>query len=228
MSDSDPADPVDPHRGERVVAIGEPLATARAAMILLHGRYASAENILTLVDRIKVPGVAYLAPQAHESTWYPLTFLSPLESNEPGLTSALGVIDTLVERLAVAGVPNERTILLGFSQGACLATESAARTPRNYGAVIGFTGGLLGPPGTPRDYPGSLAGVPVFLGAGDPDPHVPWWRVEETAEVLGRMGAKVDLRRYLGMPHTVNDEELGVARALLAGVKARAISREAL
>lgn len=218
MSPEIPADPTDPHRGERVVAIGEPLATARAVMILLHGRYASAENILMLVDRIAVPGVAYLAPQAHESTWYPLTFLSPLESNEPGLSSALGVIDALVASIGAAGIPPERTLLLGFSQGACLATESAARTPRRYGAVVGFTGGLLGPPGTPREYPGSLSGVPVFLGAGDPDPHVPWWRVEETAEVLGRMGAQVDLRRYPGMPHTVNDEELGVARALLEGV----------
>ncbi len=214
----DPADPADPHRGGRVATAGEPLASARAAVILLHGRYASAENILTLVGRMAVPGVAYLAPQAHESTWYPLTFLSPLSSNEPGLLSALGVIDTLVDRIGAAGIPPERTILLGFSQGACLATESAARTPRNYGAVVGFTGGLLGPKGTPREYPGSLAGVPVFLGAGDPDPHVPFWRVEETAQVLGRMGAQVDLRRYPGMPHTVNDEEMGVARELLEGV----------
>ena len=213
-------DPDDPHQGERLATAGEPLASARAAVILLHGRHASAENILTLVGRMQVPGVAYLAPQAHESTWYPLTFLSPLESNEPGLSSALGLIDTLVERLAASGIPHERTMLLGFSQGACLATESAARTPRHYGAVVGFTGGLLGPPGTPRAYPGSLAGVPVFLGAGDPDSHVPFWRVEETAEVLGRIGANVDLRRYPGMPHTVNDEELAAARALLLGMVA--------
>ncbi|HEV7672143.1 MAG TPA: dienelactone hydrolase family protein [Thermoanaerobaculia bacterium] len=208
-------DPADPHRDGRIATTGEPLASARAAVILLHGRYASAENILTLADRLVVPGVAYLAPQAYESTWYPLTFLSPLESNEPGLSSALGVIDSLVDRIGAAGIPPERTLLLGFSQGACLATESAARKPRNYGAVIGFTGALLGPPGTPRDYPGSLAGVPVFLGAGDADPHVPWWRIEETAEVLGRMGAEVDLRCYPGLPHTVNDEELAAARALL-------------
>ncbi len=215
---NDPTDPLDPHRGQRVVAAGEPLSSARAAVILMHGRGASAENILNLVPGLLVPGVAYLAPQAYASTWYPLTFLSPLPANEPGLTSALRVIDSLVGRIEAVGIPPERTLLLGFSQGACLATESAARTPRNYGAVIGFTGALLGPPGTPRDYPGSLAGVPVFLGAGDPDPHVPWWRVEETAEVLGRMGAKIDLRRYPGMPHTVNDEQLAVARALLESV----------
>ena len=215
-----PVDPADPHRGGRIATAGEPLETARAAVLLLHGRHASAENILTLVGRMQVPGVAYLAPQAHESTWYPLTFLSPLESNEPGLSSALRRIDALVERIAAAGIPNERTMLLGFSQGACLATESAARKPRNYGAVVGFTGGLLGPPGTPRTYPGKLTGVPVFLGAGDPDPHVPFWRVEETAQVLGRMGANVDLRRYPGMPHTVNDEELAAVRALLLGMVA--------
>lgn len=216
-----PVDPTDPHWGGRIATAGVSLDGARAAVILLHGRYASAENILTLVGRMQVSGVAYLAPQAHESTWYPLTFLSPLESNEPALSSALGVIDSLVDRIGIAGIPPERTMLLGFSQGACLATEFAARTPRTYGAVVGFTGGLLGPPGTPREYPGSLSGVPVFLGAGDPDPHVPWWRVEETAEVLGRMGAQVDLRRYPGMPHTVNDEELGIARALLEGLAAR-------
>ncbi len=215
---NDPTDPLDPHRGQRVVAAGEPLSSARAAVILMHGRGASAENILNLLPGLLVPGVAYLAPQAYASTWYPLTFLSPLPANEPGLTSALRVIDTLVGRIEAAGVPSERTFLLGFSQGACLATESAARTPRNYGGVIGFTGALLGPPGTPREYPGSLAGVPVFIGAGDPDPHIPWWRIEETAEVLGQMGAEVDLRRYPGMPHSVNDEELGVARALLEAV----------
>lgn len=215
-----PVDPADPHRAGRIATAGEPLERARAAVVLLHGRHASAENILTLAGRMQVPGVAYLAPQAHESTWYPLTFLSPLESNDPGLSSALARIDTLVERVAAAGIPHERTMLLGFSQGACLATESAARVPRRYGAVVGFTGGLLGPPGTPRAYPGSLAGVPVFLGAGDPDSHVPFWRVEETAEVLGKMGANVDLRRYPGMPHTVNDEELASARTLLLGMVA--------
>ncbi len=184
---NDPTDPLDPHRGQRVVAAGEPLSSARAAVILMHGRGASAENILNLVPGLLVPGVAYLAPQAYASTWYPLTFLSPLPANEPGLTSALRVIDSLVGRIETAGIPPERTLLLGFSQGACLATESAARTPRNYGAVIGFTGALLGPPGTPRDHPGSLAGVPVFLGAGDPRPARPL-----VAGRRDRRGARAD------------------------------------
>jgi len=118
-------------------------------------------------------------------------------------------------------VPSDKIALLGFSQGACLTTEYVARHPRRYGAVIAFTGGLIGPVGTPRDYAGSLAGTSVFLGTSDPDPHVPFERVQETAAVFKRMGADVDARRYPGMPHTINEEELAAARSLLECVVAR-------
>ena len=136
------------------------------------------------------------------------------------MDSALNKVDSLVADLLARGIPSERIVLLGFSQGACLTSEFVARHPRRYGAVIALTGGLIGPPGTPRDYPGSLDGSPVFLGTSDPDPHVPFERVKETEAVLGRMGAKVELRRYPGMPHTINEDELDVCRKLLKRVVA--------
>jgi len=156
-----------------------------------------------------------VAPQAVGHTWYPNSFLAPLESNQPYLDSALQKIESVVFDLLARGVPVERIALLGFSQGACLATEFAARHPRKYGAVIGLTGGLIGPPGTPRDYAGSLAGTAVFLGAGDPDPHVPFARVQETEAVLKKMGATVDLRHYPGLPHTINADEIEAVHDLL-------------
>lgn len=205
----------DPHAGQPLRQTGEPIAEATAAVILVHGRGGGAEDILTLAGELDVPGVAYLAPQAAGHTWYPRSFLAPIAANEPELSSGLRRLAGLVDELAAAGLGARRLVLLGFSQGACLTLELAARYPRRYGAVIAFTGGLVGPRGTRRDYAGSLAGTPVFLGSSDPDPHVPWWRVEETADVLTGMGAVVDLRPYPGMPHTINSEEIDAARTLL-------------
>jgi predicted esterase len=190
--------------------------------VLIHGRGATAEDILSLHRELAPSTVAALAPQAAGHTWYPQSFLAPLDANQPFLDSALRRIDALVEDLVRRGTPSDRIALLGFSQGACVTCEFVARHARRYAAVIAFTGGLIGPPGTPRDYPGSLVGTPVFLGAGDPDPHVPFERVQETATVLKRMGAEVDLRRYPGLPHTINDEELEAARSLLQRAVARA------
>jgi predicted esterase len=171
--------------------------------------------MLGLYQEFGLERLAVVAPQAAGNTWYPHSFLVPLEANQPYLDSALRRIEMLVSQLVGGGVRSERIALLGFSQGACLTLEFAARHPRRYGAIIGFTGGLIGPPGTPRDYSGTFAGAPVFLGSGDPDPHVPFERVRETEAVLSRMGAKVDLRRYPGMPHTINEDELNAARELL-------------
>lgn len=204
-----------PHANQPVLTAGPSAEKAVGAVILLHGRGASAQSILSLYDVLDVPDIAALAPHAAGNTWYPLSFLAPLESNQPYLDSALTRIDALVKDLESRGVPGERIAVLGFSQGACLATEYAARHPRRYGAIMGLTGGLIGPPGTPRQYPGSLAGTPVFLGTSDPDPHVPFERVRETEAVLASMGAKVDLRRYPGMAHTINQEELEICRELL-------------
>lgn len=204
------------HGDQPVVAAGQPLPDASAAMILVHGRGASAESILTLADELDRPDLAFLAPQAARHTWYDYSFLAPLDQNEPGLSSALARLGELVEHIESEGVPAERIVLLGFSQGACLSLEFAARNPRRFGGVVALSGGLIGPPGTPRDYPGSLAETPVFLGCSDRDPHIPLQRVQESTRVFRRMGADVTERIYPGLGHTVNDDELDFIRELLA------------
>jgi predicted esterase len=205
----------DAHRGQPVLTLGPVPQTARLTMIMAHGRGASAEDMLGLATELRTTEVAFLAPQAGGRTWYPSSFLSPIPDNEPWLTSALGVIAGLVDGLTAQGVPHERIALIGFSQGACLSLEFAARHPQRYAAVIGLSGGLIGPPGTPRDYPGSFAGAPVFLGCSDIDPHIPLARVQESAAVFLRMGALVDERIYPRMGHTVNEDEIGAVRELL-------------
>ena len=209
-----------PHHGRQVLTAGAVLSQARAAMVLLHGRGGSAADILSLVEYLDQPGFAYVAPEASGNTWYPHSFLAPLASNEPYLSSALAVVDGVLGDLGAAELPPERTILLGFSQGACLALEYAARHARRYGGVVGLSGGLIGPDGTPRDYPGSLAGTPVFLGCSDIDPHIPKARVDLTAEVLRRLGGDVTERIYPGMGHTINEDEIAVVREIMAGLLA--------
>ena len=195
--------------------LGAPLPQASAAMILLHGRGATAANILGLAGQIGQPEIAYLAPQAAGNTWYPYSFLAPLEENEPGLSSALRVIADLLEEIGNHQLPPEKTVLAGFSQGACLALEFAARNPGRYGAVIGLSGGLIGPPGTRRDYSGSLDDTPVFLGCGDQDAHIPLERVEETSRLFHGLHAQVTQRIYPGMGHAINEDELDFVRQLL-------------
>ncbi|HJS28630.1 MAG TPA: hypothetical protein VJ768_03350, partial [Anaerolineales bacterium] len=206
-----------PHQGQPVVAAGEPLESATAALILVHGRGATPADIIRLAPEIGGLGFAYLAPQAAGGTWYPYSFLAPIESNEPGISSGLQALADLFDGISKAGIPSTRTFLLGFSQGACLTLEFAARNPRQYGGIAGLSGGLIGPDGTPRDYPGSLEGTPAFLGCSDVDPHIPKERVVETAEVLERMGAAVTARLYPNMGHMVNRDELEFLRGMLAG-----------
>lgn len=210
----------DPHHGAPVVTAGARPERARAAVLACHGRGASPEDILSVAGAFDVPEVAYVAPAAAGNTWYPNSFLAPIASNEPWLSSALGVVGDAVERLLKAGMPPERLLLLGFSQGACLALEYAARNARRYGGLVGWSGGLIGPPGTPRDYPGSLEGTPVFLGCSDADPHIPAERVRESAEVLKRIGGAVTVRLYPGLGHMVNEDEIAFARDMLAGIAA--------
>jgi predicted esterase len=210
----------DPHRGQPLAWAGRPVALAAAAMVMLHGRGATAENILSLADELGRDDFAYVAPQAAGYSWYPYSFMAPVPQNEPGLSSGLARIGEVVAKLEADGMPVERIVLLGFSQGACLSVEFAARNPRRYGAVVGLSGGLIGPPGTPRDYPGSLAGTPIFLGCSDRDPHIPRERVDETAAVLTRMGAVVTERIYPAMGHTVNEDEMSFVRRLLEEVVA--------
>lgn len=207
-----------PHQGQPVLAAGEPLDRAQAAMIMVHGRGATAESILTLADELAQPGFVYLAPQAAGDTWYPNSFMAPIPSNEPGISSGLAVLAGLIDHLTEAGITIERTMLLGFSQGACLSLEFTARHARRYGGVVGLSGGLIGPDGTPRDYAGSLAGTPIFLGCSDVDFHIPKERVEHSAEVLRRLGGDVTMRLYPGMGHTVNMEEIRFVRQMMAAL----------
>ncbi len=213
------ADSKNQHLGQPLVLAGESPGRARAAMIMVHGRGATAQDILTLTPDLHWPGFAYLAPQAAGNTWYPNSFLAPISDNEPALSAALSVITSLLDQLARLGIPAERTIILGFSQGACLSLEFVARNARRYGGVVGLSGGLIGPEDTPRNYPGSLAGTPVFLGCSDIDPHIPKERVEQTAAVLRLSGGDVTTRFYPRMDHTVNQDELHFVRGMMAALK---------
>ena len=210
-----------PHQGQPILTAGEPLGRAQAAMVMVHGRGATAENILELAVELNQPGFAYLAPQAAGDTWYPYSFLAPLARNEPGLSSGLAAIANVLAQVAQVEIPLERTMLVGFSQGACLVLEFVARNARRYGGVAGLSGGLIGPDGTPRDYPGSLAGTPVFLGCSDVDFHVPKERVQLSAQVLQRLGGQVTMRLYPGMGHTVNQDEIDFVRGMMVALVAR-------
>ena len=189
-------------------------------MVMLHGRNAGPRNILELAELLPHSGFTFLAPAAAENTWYPYSFLAETERNEPWLSSALWVVGHLVGAIEAKGIPRRRIILLGFSQGACLASEYAVRNAGRLGAVIALSGGLIGPPGTHWDYPGDFAGCPVLLGCSDVDAHVPRERVHESALLFERMAAKVTERIYPGLGHQVNEEELMLARALMAEVGA--------
>src|SRR5215211_3557794 len=204
-----------PHGGERVLMGGAPLETAAGALIAIHGRGGGAEDIIALAREIALPSITILAPQAAGNTWYPYRFLEPTERNEPYLSSALRIVAGLIARLGEQGIPSERVALLGFSQGACLVLEAVASNAQRYAGVIGFSGGLIGPPGTAFDFAGSLDSTPVFIGSSDVDPHIPKERVEESAAALQRLEAAVDVRLYPGMGHTVNRDELEAARAML-------------
>ena len=207
-----------PHEGQPLLTAGEPLDRATAAMVMVHGRGAAAEDILALTAEMNQSGFVYLAPQAAQNSWYPNSFLAPIPSNEPGLSSGLAVIASILAQLAEAGISAERTMLLGFSQGACLSLEFAARNAQRYGGLVGLSGGLIGPDGTPRKYAGSLEGTPVFLGCSDADFHIPKERVEHSAEVLQRLGGNVTKRLYPRMGHTVIRDEVRFVRGMMAAL----------
>jgi len=207
-----------PHQGQPLLLTGRPLKDAKAVMVMIHGRGATAESILSLADELTHPDYAYLAPQAAGNTWYPNRFLAPIASNEPYLSSALATISEVLDRLSEARTPPEQTILLGFSQGACLTLEFAARNARRYGGLVGLSGGLIGPDSTPRDYPGSLDDTPVFLGCSDMDFHIPKKRVLDSADVLQRLGGDITTKLYPNMGHTVNQDELDVVRQMMVSI----------
>jgi predicted esterase len=204
-----------PHIAQPVRYAGAPLASAKGAIVLLHGRGASAEDILSLGGALQQPELALVAPQAAGHTWYTNSFLAPLEANEPYLSSALAKVAAVVAEIEAAGIRRDRIVIAGFSQGACLTTEFVASNPARYAGLIAFTGGLIGPLGMDLHHEGQLAGTPALLLSGDPDPHVPWQRVEDSARELNRMGAVVEAVRYPGRPHTVSMPEIELARKLL-------------
>src|SRR6476646_1270471 len=205
-----------PHRGQSILRRGAEPARARLAVICIHGRGASAEDILTVADELELADIAYLAPQAAGNTWYPASFLSAVADNQQFLNSALGVVAGIVDDLIAQQIAAERVAILGFSQGACLSLEYAARHARRYAAVIAFSGGLIGPPGAPREYTGSMDGTPVFIGCSDVDPHSPVERVRESAVVFRGLSAQVDERIYPRMGHTINGDEISRVRKMLA------------
>jgi len=213
------ADP-GPHQGQRVAAAGTPLGQSQAVMIMIHGRNAAPENILDLCGALDRPGFTYLAPAAASRTWYPYSFLADRDRNEPHLGSALRAVAELVDQVLSRGIERSHLILLGFSQGACLVSEFAARHPGRYGGVVAFSGGLIGPPGTTWDLEGSFEGTPAFFGCSDVDTHVPKERVDESAAVFTRMGASVTKRIYPGMGHLVNADEIAFAQSLMDRVLA--------
>jgi phospholipase/carboxylesterase len=196
---------------------GKPLKEAAGAVILLHGRGGSAADILTLAVDLYLPQLAYLAPQAPGNTWYPNSFLAPIAQNEPWLSASLDTVAACVKTAEDAGITADRIVIGGFSQGACLSSEFVARNPRRYAGLLAFTGGLIGPPGADLSHEGDLQGTPALFATGDPDPHVPFQRVKESAEILAKMGATVTTKRYPNRPHTVSAEEIGLAKRLIEG-----------
>jgi predicted esterase len=207
--------PRDPHRDQPILVGGTPLAEATGALVLLHGRGASAQDMLALARDLQADRFAWLVPEAANRLWYPFSLLEKPERNRPHLNSALALVTRAMERIAAAHLSPERVVLLGFSQGASVALEFAARNAQRYGGLVALSGALLGPEGTPRDYEGSLAGTPLFLGCGDTDPHLPKRRVDETAAVFTRLGATVTQRVYPGLGHALHPDEIAAARGML-------------
>ena len=205
----------DPHRNTPVVKLGCDLSSAEIALVLLHEHGRTPEDILKLAQDMHDERISYFAPQAAGNSWYPYSFLAPLEQNEPWLSSAIAKVDSVVRMCVAEGLSRQKVVIGGFSQGACLATEFVARHPSRYGALIAFTGGLIGAPGTDLRHTGSLKGTPALLSSGDPDPLVPWARVESSARELERMGACVQLNRHPRRPHSILKEELEAARGMI-------------
>lgn len=209
MFRADPDNPFKgPHQNQQVVTAGVDPAQAKAAMILFHGRGATAESILTLTEEFNATGFHFAAPQASRFQWYPYSFLASVDKNEPGLSSGLQAVADVLSYLDQAGIPKEKIIILGFSQGACLASEFVARHPAKYGGLAALSGGLIGETVASENYTGSLENTPIFMGCSDIDPHIPVERVEESAEILEGLGGKVTKQIYPGMGHTVIGDEI--------------------
>ncbi len=205
------------HQGQTVIRYGADLQNAQRLVIMLHGRGATAEGMLPLADALNTGGIHFLLPQAALNRWYPNSAFGPIEANEPDLTSALDLVDQLVQDAQENGFSDEQIVFGGFSQGACLASEYVARKAKKYGGLFVFSGALIGPKGTPRNYPGSFDKMPVFIGGSDVDPWVSHDLIRDTASLFEEMGAEVDFQTYPGMGHTVNEDEIERVQKMLAG-----------
>lgn len=213
----DPEDPFNgPHQNQQIATAGVDAEEADIAMILTHGRGASAHSMLMFADEFDTDGVHYRALQANRHTWYPRSFMAPKDMNEPGISSGLQAIYDQITELNDLGFSTDKIVLLGFSQGACLTTEFAARHPQKYGTIVGFSGGLIGKQVDPQNYSGSMEQTPVFLGCSDRDPHIPKERVDETEQVFKQLNANVTKRIYEGMGHTVNRDEVEFIKGLIS------------
>lgn len=209
-----------PHQGQPLVTAGTDVDDAGAALVLVHGRGASARSIVNMAGAFHRPGIALLAPQAANNTWYPHSFLEPVDRNEPGRSSGLQAVDDAVGTAVDAGIPLQRILVLGFSQGACLGSEYVARNPRRYGGAVAFSGGLIGEAVDPGAFEGDLDGTPYFIGCSDSDPHIPEERVHVTADVFEGLNADVEKRIYEGMGHGVNADEREYVDGMVADLLA--------
>ncbi|MFD2245240.1 alpha/beta hydrolase [Pontibacter ruber] len=201
---------------KNILTAGKPLEQTGKALVMVHGRGATAESILELSDYLDVTDFTLNAPQATNHSWYPYSFMAPVSQNQPALDSALALLDETVKSIKAQGVDSRHIYLLGFSQGACLTAEYATRHAQRFGGLLLFTGGLIGQQIDTGNYKGSFEGTPVLITTGDPDPHVPVSRVEETVKIMEEMGAEVTKQIYKGRPHTILQEELSLAKTILS------------
>ena len=208
----------DPHDGQPIRTAGADVDDADAAVVLVHGRGARADGMLQLAREFGREGLHYAAPQAYRGTWYPNSFLAPVERNQPHLDAALAHVGRAVEHARSGGLPTEKVLLVGFSQGACLASEFVARDPERYAGLVLLSGGLIGAEGTDFDYDGDVDGMPFFLGVSDDDPHIPVSRAEETVTVFERLGADVRFDEYHGRGHGIFEEEIDYLRELVESI----------
>lgn len=207
-----------PHQGLPHAEYGASISHAKAAMVMVHGRGATAQSMFPMADEFAQPDFHYRAPQAYNHTWYPYSFLAPKEKNQPGISSGIQVLYDMLKDIKAAGISDENIVLLGFSQGACLVTEFAARHPQKLGGVVALSGGLIGPHITLENYMGSMDKTPVFLGCSDVDHHIPKERVDETEQVFEKLNADVQKKIYKGMAHTINEDEVKTVRGMMARI----------
>lgn len=200
---------------KNIITAGVPVAEAKKAIIFIHGRGASAEDILSLNTYFGITDAALYAPQATNNSWYPYSFMAPVKENQPALDSALGLIKSMVTDIENAGIPQDQIYFVGFSQGACLTLEYISRHAGKYGGAIAFTGGLIGKEINMQNYKGNFKQTPVFISTGDPDPHVPVSRVSVTEGLMQKMGANVTVKIYPGRPHTITKTEIELAKKLV-------------